>query len=122
MRSAALFCFIFTSALAVGAQACDKKNAHRLLIGFVGMGQTEQSAFRWLPSTQSMPDQMRATLMESYATADACLNGKPRTIDFYLGTELIGHVGTDGFFAPLNPAYDLPTRPSAHAWLDVHSK
>ena len=122
MRSTVLFCFILTSAVATGALACDRQNALRLHDSFVSMGRTEPTAFHWFPTTQSMPEQMRATLMESYATADACLNGKPRTIDFYVGNKLIGHIGTDGFFVPLNPAYDLPARQGAHIWLDAHVK
>lgn len=122
MRFAALFCFVLTSSVATGAVACDKQNALHLHDSFVGMGRTEPAAFRWFPNTQSMPDQMRAHLMESYATADACLNGKPRTIDFYVGSKLIGHVGADGFFVPLDPAYDLPARPGVHIWFDAHVK
>ena len=86
------------------------------------MGLVEPAAFRWSPDTQSMPDQMRAHLMESYAKPDGCFNGKPRVIDFNVGPKLIGHVGADGFFVSSDPAYDLPVRAGGLVCLDSHVK
>lgn len=122
MRFAALFCFIFASSLATVAVACDKKGAAVAHGQFVGMGRVEPGIFRWSPNMQSMPDQMRAHLMESYAKLDACLNGEPRTIHFYQGDKPLGQVGVDGWFVPLDPKYDLPARPGVHIWMDGHFK
>ena len=58
--------------------------------------------------------------MESYAKADACLNGKSRVINFYVGSKQIGHVDADGFFVPTDPAFNLPARAGIKVWLDAH--
>jgi len=122
MRSASIFFLVLTSSITPGAIACDKSNAVQLRDSLIGMGRAEPLAFRWSASTKSMPDQMRATLMQSYATADACLNGKPRKINFFVGAKPIGFVDVDGFFVPLDSAYDLPPRPGFRAWFNAHVK
>jgi hypothetical protein len=110
MHFSALCCLVFTSSAATVAAACEKQSANVIQSQLSTMGRVEPAAFRWSKDTQSMPDQMRAHLMESYAKADACLNGKPRVINFYVGPKLIGHVDAKGFFVPSDPAYDLPAR------------
>lgn len=122
MRITVLFCLIFTSSVTTVVMACDKQSATLMQSQINGMGRIEPVAFRWSVDTQSMPDQMRAHLMESYAKADACLNGKPRVINFYVGPKLIGHVDAHGFFVPSDAAYDLPPREGVHVWFDGHFK
>jgi hypothetical protein len=122
MRFASMLCFILASSLTTVAGACDKKGATVAQGQFVTMGDIEPGVFRWSSHMQSMPEQMRANLMESYAKIDACLHGKPRTIRFYQGDKPIGQVGIDGWFVPLDPKYDLPTRPGIHIWMSGHIK
>lgn len=122
MRFAALCCLILTSSATTVAVACDVKSATLMQSQFKNMGRVEPAAFRWSANTRSMPDQMRAHLMESYAKADACINAKPRVIKFHLGPELVGQVDAHGFFVPSYASYDLPARPGINVWLDAHFK
>lgn len=106
--------FTVLALVASGAVACDKQGALHSQASIAAMGKAAKASFRWDAQTKTMPDQMRAHLMESYAQADACLKGAPRVIDFYVDTKRIGQVGVDGYFVPTDPAYDLPARPGLH--------
>lgn len=122
MRFPALCFLVLSSSAAKVAVACNKQSATVIQDQFKTMGRVEPAAFRWSTNTQAMPDQMRAHLMESYAKADACLKGKSRMINFYVGSKLIGRVDAGGFFVPSDPGYDLPARPGLQVWFDAHSK
>lgn len=122
MRFANFFCIVFFSSLSTGALACDKKSAAVEYSQFVNMGHGEPGTFHWSSNMQSMPDEMRAHLMESYAKVDACLNGASRAIRFYQGDKSFGQVGVDGQFVPADPKYKLPAKPGVHVWMDAHVK